>query len=88
MKPTFGIETRIKIILERGKKCEVCGKTAGLSFHHIIHNTKMNRKTYGDKIQSEENAMLLCENCHSNYSLHDRKRYNELKGKWNVCENN
>jgi hypothetical protein len=79
---TFSPETRKEILIERRKRCEVCGEKQGLTFHHIIHNTKTNRKIYGDKLQSKENCMLLCIKHHSNYSLYDRERLKQLRSQW------
>jgi len=43
-----------------------CQGNKGLSFHHIVPNTKTNIKLYGNKhIQSEENALPLCDWCHT-----------------------
>lgn len=38
-----------------------CLYNKGLSIHHIVANTEMNAKLYGDEfLQSEKNGILLC----------------------------
>jgi hypothetical protein len=42
-----------------------CLYSQGLSIHHIIANTEMNAKLYGDEfLQSDNNGLLLCNYCH------------------------
>ena len=72
VKQTFSDETRQYIWDRAGHTCE--GKFDGcmgnrfLSPHHIIANTKTNRRVYTNKvIQSARNAVLLCANCHEKY---------------------
>lgn len=44
-----------------------CLYNKGLSIHHIIANTEMNAKIYGDDfLESERNGILLCSFCHNN----------------------
>lgn len=61
-----------KIIFERqGYICgnsshEKCLYNKGLSIHHIIANTELNAKLYGDDfLQSAENGIVLCDWCHN-----------------------
>lgn len=73
MNKTFTQETRIKIYEKYWHKCanseaDGCKINEGLSIHHLIHNTKPNQKKYGDLLQSQENGLLLCQQCHNNQS--------------------
>lgn len=79
--------TRKDIYLSFEGKCGQCGRKDNLQIHHLIHNTILNRKLFGDRIQSKENGYLCCESCHSKYSLWDRKLVKQLKDKWNEESN-
>lgn len=84
-KPTFSEETRKAIFIRDNKQCVNCGEDNKfkLSFHHLIHNTIVNRKIYGDeRIQSEENGVTACQQCHANYTTWDRALVAALKEKW------
>ncbi len=87
---TFDQDTREKIYKKYWHKCansqeDGCLINQGLSIHHIVYNTKPNQKKYGDKLQSEENGLLLCQHCHNNQTrfkwIQDLE--NTLKNKWN-----
>jgi len=67
---TFDQSTRENIWKKYWNKCansahEKCLINKGLSIHHLVHNTKPNQKKYGDKLQSEANGILLCQQCHN-----------------------
>lgn len=69
----FSRETREYIWNRAGWICEIngkgCTRRQKLQIHHIIPNTKENRKKYGNKfIQSADNGVLVCENCHAQYA--------------------
>jgi len=86
---TFSHETREYIWLKYNRKCAnyndpKCLIDKGLSIHHIIHNTKINQKLYGDWLQSKENGILLCQHCHTNYSLVDKVKQKEFELKNNL----
>lgn len=70
---TFSRKTRERIYKKYNWQCanfkaDNCKLREGLSIHHVVHNTKVNEKLYGDKLQNEENGVLLCQQCHNNYS--------------------
>lgn len=78
MTATFSKETREKIYKKywyqcfswKDKKCK--GK---LSIHHLVHNTKINVKLYGNKrIQSEENGILVCDYHHIHFGNYNKLR--------------
>ena len=73
MKETFSYDVRERLfskynyICANFKNTEKCLINKGLELHHIVHNTIVNRKLYGnDNVQSEENGMPLCKYCHDN----------------------
>jgi len=79
---SFSLETRAFILKRDKKKCVNCGAKA-TSIHHLIHNTVMNRRIYGnDKIQSAENGVCVCQQCHERYPLWDKPYVEALKIKW------
>ena len=48
-------------------KCEKCLGNQQINVHHGVSNSKMNRKVYGnEKVQSLDNAHVLCQYCHDN----------------------
>lgn len=53
-----------------------------MSIHHVVANTILNRKLYGDKIQSVENGVYVCQKCHDNHSLWDKELRKSLEKKW------
>jgi 5-methylcytosine-specific restriction endonuclease McrA len=55
----------------------------GTEIHHILANTKLNRKLYGDRIDRKENLILLCNDCHNKHSLFDKDKRKALRDKWN-----
>ncbi len=69
----FSRELREQVFAEQEGICHFygtsfCRGNEGLSFHHIVENTKANRKKYGNKrIQSRENCVMLCHVDHSQY---------------------
>lgn len=59
-------------IIQDGKKCFICGRTAKLDCHHCIHGTA-NRK-----IADREGLWVwLCQTCHK--EVHDKDREKDLK---------
>lgn len=84
-KQTFPLEVRESVFQKNCFQCEnslhaKCLGNVGLSIHHIISNTKLNARLYGDKfLQSEDNAMLLCYYCHDHQA--EMPRVKERKQK-------
>jgi 5-methylcytosine-specific restriction endonuclease McrA len=76
---TFSRETREQIIQRDRFRCTQCGNSNWLEIHHIIANTKLNRKLYGDFVQSAENGILVCKKCHDKHSLWDKELKKLLK---------
>lgn len=82
-KISFNKETRKKIYEKYKYMCannkdDKCLFNQQLSIHHIIPNTKLNAKLYGDKfLQSEKNGILLCSWCHEH--VNEIKWIQELK---------
>jgi len=70
MSYTFNFYTREKVFARAGYRCACqCEKCLGneqLEVHHKIANTAVNRKVYGEWLQSAENAVVLCGYCHVN----------------------
>lgn len=72
-KQTFSDYTRGVIIIRDQCRCVNCRKPA-TEIHHLIANTKLNVKLYGqDKIQSAENGVCVCKDCHNKHTLWDKK---------------
>ena len=78
----FPPEIRLYILQRDNYHCTQCNSTQYLEIHHIIANTKLNRKLYGDKIQSARNGVLCCRNCHNKHSLWDKEMKRKLKELW------
>ncbi len=59
-------------ILQREKRCFVCGKKEELDCHHVIHgnSNRQNSEAYGLKI-------WLCRSCHS--KVHNKDRILDLQ---------
>ena len=81
---SFSKLTRLEIYSRDNAKCTQCGEDEYflLEIHHIICNSKLNRKLYGNLIQSKENGILCCHSCHTIHSLWDSKLRNNLKLLW------
>ena len=61
-----------------------CLYKKGLSFHHVIPNTELNAKLYGDDVlQSEENCLPLCVWCHDHQAeinwIQEKRKLLEIK---------
>ena len=72
MKQAFSDETRQYIWERAGHCCELkaakCTFTRNCAPHHIIANTKTNRRVHTNEvIQSKRNGVLLCHSCHEKY---------------------
>ena len=80
----FSNLTRLEIYSRDDCKCTQCGDDEyfNLEIHHIIANTKLNRKLYGNLIQSKENGILCCHKCHEKHSLWDRELRSNLTKEW------
>jgi len=52
-------ELKKRLLVERGPKCEVCGKPA-TDLHHAL----IGRMKSKPELNVEENAELLCKECH------------------------
>lgn len=53
------------IIVERGNKCERCGTTNQIQYHHRNHDRRIN---------TLENAELLCDSCHKYHHQYEDPR--------------
>ena len=82
-KETFSEETRI-IIWHRDKKsCVICSGRHFLSIHHVVPNTKMNRRLYGnERVNSGINGTLVCQKCHDNHMFWDKQLKKNLISNW------
>jgi len=80
---TFSAETRKQIKAKSGGTCYNC-RTLGyrMEYHHLLANTKLNAKLYGDLIQSVENGVYVCQPCHIKHALWDKPLVRELKEKY------
>ena len=85
---TFSKETRASILIRDRYKCVNCGSQNWLEIHHIIANTKLNRKLYGEQIQSKENGVLVCKKCHDKHLLWDKELKRKLKLKFKCITHN
>lgn len=90
---TFSDEVREEKLKKANYQCEnfqeeKCHGMVGLTFHHIIPNTKPNQKKYGKKLQSKENCCVLCLYCHDNYSSIDwlKEKKKKLEESWEENE--
>ena len=89
---TFSKEIREKVLTKFNLQCanyahSKCQWKKGLTFHHVVSNTKVNIKLYGNnKIQSEENALPLCVWCHEHQLQIDwiQTLKKELLAKWKL----
>jgi 5-methylcytosine-specific restriction endonuclease McrA len=82
---TFDEERRKEIWIFYRRKCANCREKNGLSIHHLVANTKPNRKKYGnEKIQSIENGILCCQGCHDNWTLWALEMRKKLQEQWQV----
>ena len=67
---SFDMPTREMVYARAGYRCECqcekCLNTEQLAVHHRISNTKVNRNLYGERLQSADNAAVLCNYCHAN----------------------
>ena len=71
-KQTFDESTRLDIVSKYAGRCVNCRKPA-TEIHHLIANTKLNVRLYGqDKIQSAENGVCVCHQCHNKHSIWDK----------------
>ena len=48
------------IVMERDKRCRLCGRWDGLQLHHILYRSE--RK---DLIDEPKNCIMLCHQCHA-----------------------
>jgi len=76
-------ETRNAVITRDKGLCVNCGGK-GSEVHHILSKSKLNFKLYGDKINSLENLVYVCHDCHTKHSLWDMPLRAELKARWKV----
>lgn len=62
-------ETKLRLLNQRGSRCEVCGKQLTLDtcqLAHRIPKTKHNLKTYGKTVLHHEyNLVAVCSLCNS-----------------------
>jgi 5-methylcytosine-specific restriction endonuclease McrA len=47
-------------------KCEKCGWRGWVESHHLLSQSKLNRKLYGDLLDNPKNIQNLCPDCHKN----------------------
>ena len=77
-------ENKIKLKELLGGKCVVCGTTENLQFDHIDYKTKLYKisgiahlQFDNEKLQTEiKKCQLLCEKCHLEKTLKERKERN------------
>lgn len=88
MTETFSSQVRMEVEINQQGRCYLYGKVRGcrkdkfLGFHHLIENTQANRKLYGERIQSRENAIMLCDFCHMCELALFKDKKEKLKDKW------
>lgn len=46
--------------------CEMCNKEQATEAHHLLSQSKIYKRLYGDLIHHESNIMYLCYDCHHN----------------------
>lgn len=63
-------ETYISV-LERDKKCRLCGKTSNLQLHHIDGRGK-------NKTNNINNCIMLCSYCHLDVVHKNQKKYRPI----------
>lgn len=73
------MKNRTKVLIRDGYKCTQCGSKDWLEIHHIIPQTKTNRRMYGEQIDSLDNLILVCHKCHDKHSLWDKGLKKNLK---------
>ena len=56
------------------RPCQLCGERMATDRHHLLSQTKLNRKLYPEFIDDSKNTMYLCSVCHLNKSI---PKYNE-----------
>ena len=81
---TFSKLTRLEVYSRDNARCTQCGEDEYflLEIHHIIANTKLNRKLYGHLIQSRDNGILCCHKCHDKHALWDGELRRQLRKEW------
>lgn len=68
-------------------RCELCGRTRTLTFHHLIPRSVHSKKRYINKFGKSEmrdRGILLCHHCHN--GLHDLFDEKTLADKLNTRE--
>jgi hypothetical protein len=73
---TFSREVRNETLIKQHFHCFCCNEHNNLTFHHIIPNTKLFQKLYGDLIQSVLNCKAVCPKHHSNHSWDIELKHN------------
>lgn len=83
---SFPISIETGVFIRQNKKCCNCGKALDLKYDrpdHIIPQTKMNIKIYGEElIHSEQNCQIPCQHCHMNKATWSKEKQKELMKKW------
>ena len=83
---SFPISIETGVFLRQKKKCCNCGKELNLKYDrpdHIIPQTKMNIKIYGEElIHSEQNCQIPCQHCHMIKATWSKEKQRELMKKW------
>lgn len=46
--------------------CEVCGEEPATQWHHLLSQTKVYKKLYGELIHHRRNRLGTCAGCHMN----------------------
>lgn len=70
MRKESWIELKERLLLERGKRCERCRRKAEvIDLHHGL----IGRMRSKPELNVEENAQLLCRDCHTNVGGYDER---------------
>ena len=88
-KPTFSREVRNAVLIKQGWKCCQCDEYRGLTFHHIIINSKLNQRLYGELLQTRDNCRAVCSTHHQNRTWDiPIKRELQMKFKFELMKEN
>lgn len=65
MRPNFSDEVKLEVLEENNYMCQYCDKKRMFDFHHRKENNKYNQKKFPKFLQSRENCLGLCRDCHT-----------------------
>jgi hypothetical protein len=66
--PPFSREIKEEIFEAQHGTCKLCGQKPICDYHHIVHNTKVNRALFPLLVPSIFNCVGLCRHCHDQSS--------------------